>query len=67
MRITAALHLLWLDESAISSAEYALMLAVVSLAALVAFANVSTEVQTVVNRTSERLQSSSGMSCTSSS
>ena len=58
-----ALHRLWCDESAVTSTEYVLLLAVVSLTAVMAFGNFSTELQTVANRTSDELQRVSGLSC----
>ena len=51
------------DEAGMSSAEYAMMLALVSLAALVGFGQVSDEVQHIVQRTSARMQEASGMGC----
>jgi len=54
---------LWTDQAGVSSVEYAFMLAVVSLAAVVAFASVSTEVQTIVNTTSDRMVRASGIGC----
>ena len=56
-----ALHRLWCDESAMTSTEYVLLLAMVSV---IAFGNFSTELQTVANRTSDELQRVSGLSCT---
>ncbi len=51
------------DEAGMSSAEYAMMLAVVSLAALISFGQVSTEVQRMVHEASNRLEEASGMGC----
>jgi Flp pilus assembly pilin Flp len=51
------------DEAGMSSAEYAMMLAVVSLAALVGFGQVSDEVQEIVRDASSRMQEATGMGC----
>lgn len=51
------------DEAGMSSAEYAMMLAVVSLAALVSFGQVSGEAQIIVETASVKMQEASGMSC----
>ncbi len=60
---THALCRLWRDESALTSTEYCLLLAVVSLTAVLAFGDFSTELQTVANRTSDELERVSGLSC----
>jgi len=64
---THALYRLWRDESALTSTEYVLLLAVVSLTAVLAFGNFSTELQTVANHTSDELERVSGLSCASAS
>jgi Flp pilus assembly pilin Flp len=58
-----ALYRLWWDESAMTSTEYCLLLAVVSLTAVLAFGNFSTELQTVANTTSSELERVSGIGC----
>lgn len=58
-----ALHRLWCDESAMTSTEYVLLLAVVSLTAVIAFGNFSTELSAVANHTSDELERVSGLSC----
>jgi Flp pilus assembly pilin Flp len=58
-----AIALLWGDDAGVTSVEYALMIAVLSLASVVAFAGVSTEVQTIVNTTGEHMSESSGVGC----
>ncbi|MFW5868952.1 MAG: Flp family type IVb pilin [Armatimonadota bacterium] len=63
MGMLGRLIALMADEAGMSSAEYALMLALVSLAALVGFGQVSDEVQYMVDQTSQRLREASGMGC----
>lgn len=56
---------LWLDESAVTTAEYAFLLAALVVTVVVAFANLSGEVQTTVNSSSDALQETSGIGCSS--
>lgn len=58
-----ALEKLWRNETGMTSTEYAILLAVVSLSAVVAFGEYSTEIQTIVNRTSNELLRISGIGC----
>ena len=58
-----ALDKLWLDELGVSSVEYAFMLAVISLAGVLAFASVSAEVRHVVDTSSRKMESISGIGC----
>ena len=58
-----ALNRLWCDESAMTSTEYVLLLAVVSLSAVLAFGNLSTELSTVANTTSDELRRAFGTGC----
>lgn len=51
------------DEQGVSSVEYAFLLAVVSLAAVLAFTRHSQEVQNVVNITGDKMQDASGIGC----
>lgn len=53
------------DERGVSSVEYAFMLAVISLAAVLAFARHSHEVQSIVNVTSDEMREASGIGCSS--
>ena len=65
MEFLEQLMFLWSDDAGVSSVEYALMLAVLSLATIVAFANLSTEVQAVADTTSQHMETNSGLSCSS--
>jgi len=58
-----ALEKLWRNETGMTSTEYAILLAVVSLSAVVAFGEYSTEIQTIVNRTSDELNRITGIGC----
>ncbi|MFP4248389.1 MAG: Flp family type IVb pilin [Armatimonadota bacterium] len=58
-----ALSYLWSDDAGVTSTEYALMLAVLSLATVVAFASLSTEVQDVAATTSDSMRETSGLGC----
>ena len=54
---------LWADESAVTTAEYAFLLAALVVTVVVAFANLSGEVQTSVNSSSDTLRRTSGIGC----
>ena len=59
----ACVNHLWTDESAVTTAEYAFLLATFVLVTIVAFANLTDEVQGVVEKSSTKLERGSGMSC----
>ncbi len=63
--VSQYMALLWHDEAGVSSVEYAFLLAVLSLGAIMAFANLSTEVQAVADTTSAEMREASGMGCSS--
>lgn len=63
--ISQHLALLCHDEAGVSSVEYAFLLAVLSLGAIMAFANLSSEVQAVADTTSAQMREASGMGCSS--
>lgn len=56
---------LWDDDAGVSSVEYAFLLAVLTLAVVVAFANMSGEVGTAANQASDTLEDTSGIGCSS--
>ncbi|MGI5820217.1 MAG: Flp family type IVb pilin [Armatimonadota bacterium] len=61
-----ALKKLWMDEIGVTSVEYAFMLAVLVLASVVAFGNLSAEVETTVYEASSTMQEESpGVGCSS--
>ncbi|MGD9496083.1 MAG: Flp family type IVb pilin [Armatimonadota bacterium] len=63
MGVHGPLAALWRDEAGMTATEYCLLLAVVSLSAVLAFGNFSTELQTVANRTSDELVRAFGSGC----
>ena len=63
MGVYPLLATLWCDEFGITSTEYALLLALVALAAVTAFGGFSTDMQTSANRASTELEDISGIGC----
>ncbi len=64
MSIRRSITDLWTDQSAVTTTEYAFLLATFVLVIVVGFANLTDEVQTVVNTTGEQLRQGSGIGCT---
>ena len=56
-------RVLWRDEAAVSSMEYVFLLCVLSLAALVAFGELSEEVKDIARKSSYVLERGAGMGC----
>jgi Flp pilus assembly pilin Flp len=63
VRVASAAKSMLQDERGVSSVEYAMLLAVLSLAAVIAFGQCSGEVQLVVTRGSRALERAAGMGC----
>lgn len=63
MALSEALGELWADEDAVTATEYALLLATVALAAVVAFGSHTQSVNAIANRTSSELRRAMGMGC----
>jgi len=63
MPLRKALALLWADELAVTATEYALLIATVALAAVVAFGSHTDQVNAIYNRTSAELKKAMGMGC----
>ncbi len=62
-RVGEYLASLWKDQGGLSATEYALLLAVLALGVLVAFADLGSQVDTCVLEGSQRLEEASGMGC----
>lgn len=54
---------MWADEGGMTSVEYAFLLGILSLAAVLAFSNLSTEVQGAVHRSADAIDTSPGTGC----
>lgn len=65
MALRRALSRLWYDEQAVTTVEYGLVLALLVVGCIVAFAGISSEMQMVVERGSETLERAAGMGCAS--
>ncbi len=65
MACTKTLIRLWHDEWGVTSVEYALLLALVAVAGITAFASLSTEVNVIVEHGSDALRDATGMGCSS--
>lgn len=63
MPLRRALALLWTDELAVTATEYALLIATVALAAVIAFGSHTHQVNVIYNRTSAELARVFGMGC----
>ncbi len=63
MRTSSAVPALWTEDGGVTTAEYALLLAVIVLSTIVAFSQTSESVQNVVNRASSALASVMGSGC----
>ena len=59
----AGLQALWWDEEGVSSVEYIFLMAVLSLAAIVAFGHLSLHVQLAAEDGSDALERAAGMGC----
>ncbi len=63
MRVYGPLAHLWADDRGMTSTEYALLLAVLSLSAVVAFGQLSDRAIDVANESSSLLEEAFGMGC----
>lgn len=63
MRISSGVPALWTEDGGVTTAEYALLLAVFVLSTIVAFGQTSESVQNVVNRASSALAGVTGSGC----
>lgn len=54
---------LWRDQDGLTATEYSLLLALLIVAAVAAFSNLGSEVQTVANDASEAVHDGGGMGC----